>query len=90
MDFATQISMSRYYFQELTDLFDEIDSLTRHESKKTFIGTVCSNSFLEYEDHKHSEICIHTYIKYMVMYAYNNMHGYNNVEAGLGGITFST
>lgn len=24
------------------------------------------------------------------MYAYNNIHGYNNVEAGLGGIMFST
>lgn len=24
------------------------------------------------------------------MYAYNNIHGYNNVEAGLGRIMFST
>lgn len=30
------------------------------------------------------------YIKYMVMYTHNNMHGYNNAEAGLGGMMFST
>lgn len=30
------------------------------------------------------------YIKYTVIYGYNNIHCYNNVEVGLCGVMFST